>query len=512
VIPSGWNYQETDLVHKLYIPVLANPTINEEPISNNDYIGVFFQDDTLLKCGGVAVWNGSTGITLFAYGDDTTTTTKEGFSNAESFVWKIYSYEDGESYDAYATFLIGPDHFNAGQESSIINLDAYKYFNHTIQVPSGWSGISSWVVPENDTVEYLFEPVAGNLVILMDQSNIYWPSMGINTIGNWNPYTGYKIKVDTATWISFNGLEVADNSVFLDQGWNILPVLSDKSISTTETGIFTDLGDTITIVLDIAGTDLYWPEEDIITLTLLMPGKAYMILVEENCILTFPETDNPPAWPVPQPETFTPWREPVPSIDFHVVSISTNSLKNLKKGDVIGAFTPENICAGQLQIISKDKNLGIMLFGDDPTTTEFNEGFLEQEKIHWKVYRPSSGELYNLNITYDQAFQDRGIFRSFGMSKINNITLSPSTTFQADNLLNICLYPNPVDEILFIIDNMSTGFSATLQMLTLEGQLCKEILLSDPVSKINLSTFAPGIYFVRIDHPGGTVFRKIVKK
>jgi len=292
VIPQDWDYVHTGIIHTIYVPLAANPTIDDVPILADDYIGVFYIDGEDTICGGLQQWNGSNGISISAFGDDPTTGQKDGFINGENIYWRIYSRINDNSYDATATYLYGPEHFIADSISKLSDLNAFIPMYHTIDIPAGWSGISSYLIPDSDSIEFIFNPLGDNLIILLDMYNIYWPEIPVNTIITWDPLTGYKIKVETDTQLTIKGYEEAEKTLMLPSGWSILPVLSSDDVSTINTGIFSDLGDTLTIVKDIAGDRVYWPEVNVYTLTVLKPGKAYLILVSEECTLTFPETGS----------------------------------------------------------------------------------------------------------------------------------------------------------------------------------------------------------------------------
>ena len=514
VVPGGWDYTVTDLVHIINVPLLVNPTINDEPIDPGDYIGVFYQDGETQKCGGTQQWNGVEGISIFAYGDDPSTAFKDGFTTGEDFSWQIYSQADWEGYEAEATFLFGPDYFSADAFSTIIELNAIAYINHLIEIPAGWSGISSYVIPENDTIHHLFNPMGDTLIILMDMQNIFWPEQQIDEIINWDPYTGYKIKVDTATQLIMTGLDEADKIISLQAGWSILPVLSDKNVSTIETGIFIDLGDTLQIVVEIAGTDIYWPAEDILTLTMLKPGKAYMINVYNECMIVFPEVvDEPKYWPsTPDPEVEVPWNKVVHTPSSHCFSFAPGLINMIHTGDVIAALNESGHCGGQVIVNDMRPNRSLVLFGDDPTTPYEIEGFMKDDQIFLRVFRPSTGEIFEIDALYDTDFPNQGNFRPLGLSRINNITLHPLLIQHPDPLINIQLFPNPVEDMMSIYIDTPHQPDYSLEIYSIDGQLMQKMSLNTKLTKLYLSTFASGIYLLKISNSTEVYYKKILKK
>jgi len=159
--------------------------------------------------------------------------------------------------------------------------------NQTIQIPQGWSGISAYVLPLNPAFETIFANVNDKIeAVYNNHSQLYWPDEGINTIGNWNTFDGYVIKAKEPTQILVYGIFESSQTVLLNAGWNIVPVLTYNPASTFV--VFRDIDDLIDIVQEIGGSKVYWPSQGVYTLTQLMPGRAYMIRVKENCSFTYP--------------------------------------------------------------------------------------------------------------------------------------------------------------------------------------------------------------------------------
>ncbi len=91
-IPPGWDFTISPSSHLFAIPESAWPVINSNPIEPGDYIGVFYDDDGISKCGGAIEWPAEGGTVLFAYGDDNITSEKDGFAYQEPIQWRIYSW------------------------------------------------------------------------------------------------------------------------------------------------------------------------------------------------------------------------------------------------------------------------------------------------------------------------------------------------------------------------------------------------------------------------------------
>jgi hypothetical protein len=64
-----WSYTNTGTSHTIIIPITANPRIDGIPLTNGDYIGVFYDSSGTLECGGYEMWTAGS-ISVAAFGDD----------------------------------------------------------------------------------------------------------------------------------------------------------------------------------------------------------------------------------------------------------------------------------------------------------------------------------------------------------------------------------------------------------------------------------------------------------
>ncbi|MDD4178103.1 MAG: hypothetical protein PHY58_13600 [Bacteroidales bacterium] len=158
---------------------------------------------------------------------------------------------------------------------------------HNITIPEGWSGLSTFVLPFKTKLTEIFDTTAQHVEAIFDiHGRMFWPDQGINALVDWNTFDGYVIKAKESFQIKIGGLFEISQTVLLQQGWNVMPVLSSAQVSTFV--VFRDLDDIIDVVHEIGGDKIYQPSQNIYTLTRLLPGKAYYIRVSEDCVVTFP--------------------------------------------------------------------------------------------------------------------------------------------------------------------------------------------------------------------------------
>lgn len=106
-LPPGWDYTPSYSSHIIVIPLSANPILNGAPLSPGDHIGVFYDDNDILKCAGAVIWNGTSNVSVSAWGDDPYESGKQGFYENDQIHWKLYHWATPEEADAEATWQTG---------------------------------------------------------------------------------------------------------------------------------------------------------------------------------------------------------------------------------------------------------------------------------------------------------------------------------------------------------------------------------------------------------------------
>jgi|GEM_PF-1109527 len=109
-VTAVWKFTNTGINHIISIPSAVNPTIKGVAIEVGDLVGVFYDSSGVDACAGYSVWNGGN-IPVTAWGNDITSSVKDGFSTNETFSWKIKDVSEGKSYNAVATYASGNGYF-----------------------------------------------------------------------------------------------------------------------------------------------------------------------------------------------------------------------------------------------------------------------------------------------------------------------------------------------------------------------------------------------------------------
>ncbi|MBE0639915.1 MAG: T9SS type A sorting domain-containing protein, partial [Bacteroidales bacterium] len=382
-----------------------------------------------------------------------------------------------------------------------------------ICMPEGWSGISSYFIPDNPQVETIFaDLVAENkLVIMLDDNKFYWPEQNINTLVNWNVYKGYKIKMNMAACIEISG-EMPDNKTFTaNNGSSYIPVLCDQPLPAED--IFNQFGDKLLFAYDLHSQLLYWPLGGIYTLEVLEPGKGYLVNMNQQGQATYNCSKSTiqnhiPAKPVDYENA--PWSYEKTGSG-HFISLSSSALNELVTGDFIGVFDANGACTGLTQYNGDSGNLLLVAYGDD-LTTEMTDGLNEDESMFFKIYRPSSKTEILTDVTYDASMPNTGLFTDLGQSKIVSFKTG-ATSVSAGKISSIALHPNPSNGLI------NLTIPAMDEVLTIEvTEITGQVIMTEKLEtsatgfkhEMDLSGVSPGVYFVRITGINQSVVKKVV--
>jgi hypothetical protein len=414
-----------------------------------------------------------------------------------------------------ATFVNGDVVLTQGFQQPL-----YSFQGQVVILPAGWSGISSWVDPDDALVENIFDPVVGDMVILQNPvGQVYWPAIPINSIVNWNPHHGYIIKMNQASVLLFEGPPEGDLTVDLPNGWWIHPVLAPNNVASN--ALYGPLGGDLIIVKEVAGARIYWPAQGITTLNFVEPGKGYQILVTAESELDFTGLGGNPTLPLAsnielnQYENLTPWNNVIFTGASHTIAIESTAwegIPDMTVGDYLGAFTQNGQCAGMLIYTGDGTNVALTAFGDDFTTSSMTEGFVAEEYMSFKLFRPMTGEEFTLEATFDQTLPNTDIFAIDGLSKITDFTTVATSIDDLYSLNDVEIYPNPANDRVTIncIGNISKDAMLNIYSIE-EGKLVKEERLNNNTIELDISNLAQGVYFVKVTDGDYVIVKKLIK-
>ena len=382
------------------------------------------------------------------------------------------------------------------------------YDIYTINIPEGWSGLSSYLMPADTDIENIFGDILDELVIAVTGGEFFYPFYNINTIGNWEQHSAYKVKTNAEVNLNIIGAMEEDKTVSLDNGWNMMPVVSECPVD-VET-LFAPVVSDLEIVKDVAGWGIYWPGMGINTLGALISGKAYYVLVSSAVEVTFEECVKAALINLTGFENLSglaPWGLTRPTPSSHSIAIKPEAVKGFEEGSIIGAFNQAGQCFGV--VVLNTETLCLTTFGDDPISTQ-TDGFEQGEQMIIRLFKPSTNEEFVLIPEFDPDLPfANGTFAENGISVITGFKVS-GTGMSGDFANEITLYPNPATGRFMI---MGIDESAVIEIFDIQGQLIHgEISKTKQGKEVNLSGMQPGIYLVKVNQNGHIIYKKLILK
>jgi parallel beta-helix repeat protein len=391
--------------------------------------------------------------------------------------------------------------------SEIATLSLSNTLIHSIELPEGWSGLSSYLMPDNTDIESLYGGLFDELVIAATQDGIFYPAYNINTIDNWEQHAAYKVKTNTAVTLNIVGTREENKTLQLDAGWNLIPVVSSCPVDAE--ALFASVAADLNIVKEVAGYGVYWPEMGINSLGTLNPGSAYYVSMANAGTVTFDDCEKSttlvpkmefPSNPIWQPVQKTPGN--------HVIGILEKALVDFETGDYIGVFTAEGICAGQILINERKNQCALIAFGMDNFGKRL-QGFEAGERFSFKLYKTASGEAFEIIPEFDLSMPGAdGLFEENGISVITGFKKSGAAEAIEAGFGELLIFPNPTDGSFTI-----TGVTpdTQIEIYDMQGRVIKtEAGNSEQGIQFNLAWSQPGIYIIRIKNGEVAIYRKLI--
>lgn len=386
-----------------------------------------------------------------------------------------------------------------------------------IEVPL-WNGISSYVEMSSLTVPQVMAPVFTQLNFMLNSTGkYYWANAvpPINQLGNWMPI-GYKAKFNSPACLPLYGDVVTNQSFFVSGAFTFLPVLTNVP-SNIELLLGANASK-VTLIYDWS-SGMVWTNAaaDLQSLT---PGKAYLLVkkvASTSFNINFPAFDLEYFTKEAVAETnnaFTvansPWNEVKNTSQPHIILFADESLNDLQAGDMIGAFNENGLCVGVKAFESNDNFNKLIVLGNDPFGDGI-DGYLQGEKMNFKLYRPGSGSTSDINFTYDPEFlSNDGTFEVNGVSSVTKITITLTTVNDLTGQTTVQVFPNPAKDLVTITSNARIGH---IKLVNLTGQLLLDLPVNGTEIQVNVSEYLNGMYFLQIETLDGfTVTKRLIIK
>ena len=293
-----WFYTTTGNQHHILVP---NSTISygNSSMQNGDCVGVFYDSLGVEACAGFITYGGAS-FSIFANGDDISTPEKEGFTQFEPMVFKVWRAVDQAIFTAtatYSTTFLFPDTslFKANGISNVILFDVDVVDYQIIGLPAGWSLWSTYINPTEPNIDSVCSPIVSDVMICKNGYGlIYWPPFGLNTIGDIVIGEGYQIKMSSPQNFAVEGIVVdpAITQVQLPQGWSLMGYLLQYPEALTT--VMAPIDSSIIIMKNTFGM-AYWPQWGLNLIGDMVPGQGYQIKIDSAQSFSFLGNTNPPT-------------------------------------------------------------------------------------------------------------------------------------------------------------------------------------------------------------------------
>lgn len=368
------------------------------------------------------------------------------------------------------------------------------YFSQQHVFKPGWNSFSGNVIPVQSGIAEVFSSLGSKLLAVQSHEGVYIPSESLNTIGNWNPESGYKIKVNSPVALTIAGPHQSPHQIQLQAGWNLLPIPVNCPVSAQE--LISASAANITVIKEIAGKNAFWPSENHTSLETLHPGKAYYVKSQQALLLSFPQCKSQSTAIHTNSEVVTP------TSNSHLISIPSSAMSWLQAGDIVHFITPENYVAGKQLIESTSMGALAVVFGYDSISPTIN-GFRPGQIIQAKVER--NGGMYDTYLEFDPVFPDQIFYNHEGISRLAFLSFLLDTD---ENFSFVKIHPNPVRDQLRV--QLLKNTTAEIRLYNASGQIVYRTKANTDFD-ISMRDLPSGVYTLQIEDKKGFSAKKVVK-
>ena len=510
--PSAWTIDETDCTHSIEVPVDADISIDYEAITYGDWIAASLNGQVV----GIMMWNLEES-SMTVYGDNDL----EG-AEFEWFIWNANEANvDGQGsdsenayYSAEATYnqtYPNEADFACGGLSRVLDIVARTVYIQQIEIQEGWGLYSTFISPEDPSLDAVLSGI--NLTIVKDEEgNVFWPSLGINSIGSLTDGEGYSIKANEVSMLEISGdLVPSDLQMYMPAGWSFIGYLHQEAADASEMMSSLVDVDNFVIMKDGSG-NVYWPLIGVNTIGsgsgMMMPGQGYAVKVGQEDQFIYPDVTNLAR--IGTPSVSYPlhnYKKAINTGDNMIIGIPLNAWENIPNiGDEIAAYNSKGNLVGSITF--NGESTALTVWGDD-STTDGKDGLEIGENITLEIWTKSEDSIEPLII--DSWSEGSNIYNSNGVSVVGNIRIDQSEDSSFELYQN---YPNPFDVETTISFFVPKASNVKIAIYDIVGNMVNELTNTNFEPGMyelhyNASSISQGTYFIRMEAGETTITNKI---
>ena len=513
--PSAWDVDETDCAHIIEVPSDVNISIDDNPITYGDWISVSLGGDIV----GM-MWNGE---------ESSFTVYSDAAFTSDEFVWSIWNADEanvdllgGDSDEAYydAEALYDETYPNEGDFacdglSRVLDIVARTIYMQQIDLEEGWGMYSTFISPDDTNIETVMSEVTPNLTIMKDElGNVFWPLLGLNTIGDIIDGEGYSIKMAEGSMLEVSGdLIDPELELYMPSGWSFIGYLHQEGADASE--MMAPVAEDMIIMKDGQGNVL-WFDINVNTIGngtgMMMPGQGFAIKMVESeggFSYTYPSISEGARIASPSPVyALSHYQKSQNTGNNMTIGIPLEAWSVLPEiGDEIAAYNSKGTLVGS--VTYNGEATALTVWGDDITTEDKIEGLVEGEVISLEIWRKTENLVEDVKIDVWEI--GNNVYSSNGIALAGNARMAGSLSAGFELYSN---YPNPFDVQTTVSFFVPENGKVRIGIYDMLGNLVEELANQtfEP-GMYNLdfiaNDIAQGTYFVRMEADGTVLTNKI---
>lgn len=520
--PASWAFRSnTGKNATIAVSASANLSLGTRQLGTGDAIGAFFTRNDSLICAGYTILKAGQSNAITIWGDDDQTTMKDGFVEGEVIKFRIWDALTSNVYNASAQFSQGGSTYSSNGLYALSSLTAVTTMTHGIILQQGWNLISSYLAPQDSTLDNLFTDVRSNMVIAKNGAGqVYWPVYSINSVGKWNKCHGYQINMQALDTLTVSGQEISPQQtpMVLSQGWNMVAYL--KHCPMRADSAFASISNSLTIAKNGAG-QVYWPAFSINSIGNMRPGQGYQVYLTSGATLTYPaNTASAPPNQLTKKQVAAMSTDVEPKYYKRTLQGTGSNATVLvegtmfREGDEVGAWAAGTMVGSG---VVENGRAVVTIWGDD-TMTEAKDGASEGEVLLLTVWSEGGQKEQPLEYSAITNVMTGGLvqgvlrYHSDGVFVFNGADCSvegPSQFALGQN------YPNPFNPETAISYQLVANSFVTLKVFDLLGREVATLVegVNQPgvhTVRWDASSMTSGVYVYRLQSGANVASRKMV--
>lgn len=347
------------------------------------------------------------------------------------------------------------------------------------------NGISTHLDLVDCELENVVAPIMEDLAAVEFMSMIYTPG---GTSFCWDESKGAKFHMLEGQYpaqLVVSGYPDLGTEVELAAGWSLMPVWSMETVSSAD--IFEPLGDNLIFARSVETNDMYWPSAGVYSLTQLIPGKAYLVKLNEPATVNFDVQPARNLAAAVMPSAPSIWPRLTITGDAHSMSLAASATEVLVEGDYLGVFDASgNLCG---LTVFANAEVAVNVFGNQNTSA-----------LTFKAFNPQTGTESIMVPEWNEQFDRADRFTANGLTIIEGFKAGQVSVNEI-TAENSTIYPNPASDIL----NVSSAKAIEkVSVMSLTGQIVMEQPAHANSISLNISELRNGFYLVKVTLTDGS--------